>query len=107
MTLEIINANAERVQWTVNSDNPVTTEMRHVADALTESILTGRAHLAGHDLDESDLIELLNTMRRAAGLTQCDQCRQWCDTGHLCHECATDIDEKRTDRYHDWLTGGL
>ena len=107
MTLEIIEANSERVMWSINGDNPVTTEMRHVADALTESILTGRTLLAGHEVDESDLTDLLNEMRRAAGLTQCDRCRQWTDTGHLCNECATEYDEARLDRLHDWLTGGL
>lgn len=88
MTLVMIHAAADSIRWQVDNEPPVTTTVTQVSTALTDSILTGTATVAGHTLDESQLIELMNSMRGAAGLTRCDQCRSWTDTGDLCAECA-------------------
>ena len=83
----------------------VTVTMRHVADAFTASIADGRSVLAGYPVDETDLTCLMNEMRRAGGLEQCDQCGQWGETGALCEECATHVltEQERWDARQERL----
>lgn len=110
--LVVYAADGQNVSFGRGTLPQVTVTMRHVADAFTASIADGRSVLAGYPVDETDLTCLMNEMRRAGGLEQCDQCGQWGETGALCEECATHVlteqerhdirAEKRAERAADF-----
>lgn len=66
---------------------------KQVAAALENYIAdsAGVVTLAGLDVDEADLNDLMDQMKEAAGLHRCPQCLRWADNGavdDLCAECV-------------------